>query len=343
MTQKQAFCKYPFEHLHIHVDGRLYMCCYQRLIPIGNILENSLEDIWYGEIAHEIRAKIIASELPDACLGGGCPYLHQGRFKSEPIEKVQLPKIFFIYLPNTHCNIGGTRPTAKSPACIMCERDAPGYVFDKENHLNQILPLLRPYMNQINQLHIQGVAEAFWKDAIFEVLDLLDFDSYREDVKVTTVTNGILLNNAKLTKFLQRVPRVGIAWSLDAATPETYKKIRRLDVFDKICENIRQYSKVKSMRGQMEFKIQHNINTLNVHETVEMVRFAHSVDAEVLEFNVTGSTGHIDHILVNQQNCHIFKEAQLKAEAEAKKLGVRTIFLMPLDLNLTNSTSGAIL
>lgn len=315
------------------------MCCYQRLIPIGNILEQSFESIWYGPIAQDIRAKIIASELPPACLGGGCPYLYQGRHKSDSVENIKLPNIFFIYLPNTHCNIGGIRPTAKTPACIMCERDAPGYVFDKVNRLSEILPLLKPYMKHIHQIHVQGVAEAFWKDALFDVLNLLDFDSHKNHIQVTTVTNGILLNKDRLTRFLDRVPRVGVAWSLDAATPETYQKIRRLNVFEQICENIQEYSKLKSVRGDMEFKIQHNINTLNVHEIIQMVRFAHSVQVEVLEFNVTGSTGHIDHILVNQKNCHIFKEAQIKAEEEAKKLGVHTVFLTPLDLNLTSSIS----
>ncbi|MBC7458011.1 MAG: SPASM domain-containing protein [Bdellovibrionaceae bacterium] len=338
----KPFCSYPFEHLHIHVDGNLYMCCYQRMIPIGNILEQSFESIWYGSVAQDIREKIIASELPAACLGGGCPYAHQGRYKSSPVETVNLPNTFFIYLPNTHCNIGGTQPTDKSPACIMCERDAPGYVFDKVNRLPEILPLLRPYMKHVQQVHVQGIAEAFWKDAIFEVLDLLDYDSHKDHVYVTTVTNGILLNKDRLTQFLNRVPKVGVAWSLDAATPETYQKIRRLNVFDKICENIKEYSNLKSTRGNMEFKIQHNINTLNVHEVVEMVRFAHLVKAEILEFNVTGSTGHIDHILVNQENCHVFKEAQIKIEEEAKKLDVHTVFLAPLDLNLSKSNSAQI-
>jgi radical SAM protein with 4Fe4S-binding SPASM domain len=60
------FCSQPFERVVIRGDGNVYPCCYQTMkIPVGNIKENSLYDIWNGDKINEYR-RIVAEEQWDA-------------------------------------------------------------------------------------------------------------------------------------------------------------------------------------------------------------------------------------------------------------------------------------
>ncbi|MES2964839.1 MAG: SPASM domain-containing protein, partial [Bdellovibrionota bacterium] len=147
--KETPYCIYPFEQLHVHANGNAFMCCYQRMVPLGNLLEQSFEDVWFGPIAQEIRAEVLKSNLPKACMGGGCPFEVVPRHASSVTPDRRLPHALFVYLPNTHCNIGGEKPTEARPACIMCERAAPGYEFDTVDNLPELLPQLRPLLENM--------------------------------------------------------------------------------------------------------------------------------------------------------------------------------------------------
>src|SRR6185312_17254025 len=115
----------------------------------------------------------------------------------------------------------------------------------------------------------------------------------------------------------------------DAGTPETYVKIRRLDVFDRVLENLMAYAEERKAYPRAGLVIHNNINLLNVDEVVEVVRIAARAKVDLLLFNPTA--GIAEHILVNEQNAPRFKDAQKKIEAEAARLGVPLSFPWPLD------------
>ncbi len=148
---------------------------------------------------------------------------------------------------------------------------------------------------------------------------------------VSTVTNATLLTKKKALQFLETCPNSALGFSIDAATRETYKAIRRVDAFDVVCKNILEYSQLRKAYPKTYLKLQHNINTLNVHEVVEMVRFAKKAEADVVEFNAT--VGYKTEILVNEGNWRMFAEAEEAAKIEAKKIGQEILFLTPLSLH----------
>jgi hypothetical protein len=177
------------------------------------------------------------------------------------------------------------------------------------------------------------VAEAFWKDAIFDVLDLLKFDPFKDKIGVSTVTNGTLLNEKTLLRFLERCPRAHLSFSVDAGSPETYRRIRRLDAYPLVVKNIMRVSRLRKAFPCVVLRIQNNINTLNVHEIEEMVRVAARAEANEIEFQPTG--GHPQDILVNAENYRLFSNAQALAYAVGKRLGVQVRFLRPLDMGFS--------
>lgn len=110
-------------------------------------------------------------------------------------------------------------------------------------------------------------------------------------------TNGVLLNEA-LSEFLieQKVSRILI--SLDAATPETYKKIRGKDELLRIEKNVRSLLAAKQRRGselpivRLSFCVQKD----NEHEQATFLE-KWSAEVDYLDFQVLSDFGYVSEIL----------------------------------------------
>lgn len=336
-----VFCGYPFSRVRVTAEGNVAMCCFQRPNPLspsttylGNLLENTFDEIWFGEIAEEIRLKTAEGTLAERCSSApGCPFVSMRKpYPTQQVIYNEYPTFLEIDLPNTHCNVGGKTPGPDNPACIMCERAAP-FFQPEEDHLAQVIPRLANIVPNLSQIHIQGIAEPFYKDLFFQLLDWLGYDKHREKITISTTTNGSIFKPAVRKHYLGRCPHSITNFSLDAATASTYKAIRILDCFDNILSNLYAFNKER-VRPKQFLRIHNNINTMNVHEVVDMVRIAAKADAEYVEFNPTD--GFNWPILVNESNCGLFRKAQDDIIAECRRLKVPYNFLRPLDLGITD-------
>ena len=341
-----AFCEYPFNRIRLTAEGNLSFCCFMRPDPlkqesdayIGNVLEKTFDEIWFGAEAEAIRASIINGDLHEKCKCPGCPYLTLKKpYAVKEFTYNEHPNFLEIDLPNTHCNVGGLTPDpVKSPACVMCERSGPAFRPEK-NHLFEVLKRIKHIVPNLYQIHIQGIAEPFYQTRengflLFEVLDFLDFDRYAEQITVSITTNGTLFKKSVREEYLKRVPHSITNFSIDAATPETFKAIRIFDCFDKVLENLYDFSNER-VRERQFLRLHNNINLMNVHEVIGMVHIAHKANVEFVEFNPTNGFNH--KILVNEKNCGKFAKAQIDIEEECKRLGVPLNLIRPLDLGLT--------
>lgn len=64
MTSK-TFCLHPFTGLATREDGAIQACC--RSHPIGQIQEQTLEEIWNGGTMRRIRQQVLNNEWPNEC------------------------------------------------------------------------------------------------------------------------------------------------------------------------------------------------------------------------------------------------------------------------------------
>lgn len=326
----KAFCSYPFQRLKCTPEGDITMCCFHERKCLGNILKSSLEDIWFSPLAEEIREETLKGSLHKTCQVDSCPFFKRKNLELQEFKQRKYPQEFEIDLPNQHCNIGGEVPSLKNPACIMCERHhRDPKEFYQQDHLEEICGKLKPYMKYAKWLHVQGVAEPFWKDRIFEILEWLGVPEHKEQVWISTTTNGTLMNERHRKMFLE-YPKSTITWSMDAGSPEIYKIIRRVDMFEKIVENMKSYSNERNRNGQY-IHIHNNINTINIVDVEKMVRLAAAVGIDRLDFNATYG---VPSICVNHENVHIFYEAQKEIMILARQLGVFATFMRDLTLDI---------
>lgn len=340
-----AFCGYPFNRCRITCEGWVAFCCYmrpdfyERAKPyIGNVLEQTFDEIWFNDEAEAVRKSVLDGNLHSKCQCAGCPFVPMN--KPYPLTKHtynEYPNFLEIDLPNTHCNVGGLNPNPiTSPACIMCERSAPDFR-PENNRLFEVLERIRHLVPNLCHIHVQGIAEPFYQTRedgflLFEVLDALDYDRHANQIKLSLTTNGTLFKKSVREQYIKRVPRSITVFSIDAATPETFRKIRIFDCFEKVIENLTAFSQERNRKDQF-LKIHNNINTENVEEVLGMVHLAHEAGVDCVEFNPT--SGFCRSILVNDSNCGRFLKAQEDIVAECKKLDLECSFLRPLDLGMT--------
>jgi hypothetical protein len=330
VEQIRTFCEFPFRHIKFDSEGNATMCCLQVRGCLGNIFEKNLEELWNSDLAKEIRNYTANDSLHTMCSNSGvCPFIHQqAQLQDLHFDSIwpPMPDQLELDLPNQHCNIGGLEPSDDNPACLMCERHL--NFFPQNDRLDEICERLRPYILNFAVAHVQGIAEPFWKNRIFQLLETL---GVHPNTQITTFTNGTLFTGDKRDRWLA-ILKSTLSFSIDAATPETYRKIRRIDAYDKVVDHLLEYSE---MRGPEQYlNIHNNINLLNVDEVVGMVELAARANVDYLDFNPTYNA---PNICVNKSNAHIFHKAQQEILQRAKELNITVAFIRPLALHFCDS------
>ena len=70
MTNKlngPSMCIVPFIHLHTWPGGQVFPCCVATSEPIGDMNENTLEEIFNGEKIKTFRKQMVDGQQPAAC------------------------------------------------------------------------------------------------------------------------------------------------------------------------------------------------------------------------------------------------------------------------------------
>lgn len=60
------FCILPFTHLSTRVDGNIAPCC-RSMDTVGNIKDNTLQEVWNNDAMQKLRQQFINNERPNGC------------------------------------------------------------------------------------------------------------------------------------------------------------------------------------------------------------------------------------------------------------------------------------
>jgi hypothetical protein len=268
-----SFCSKPFDRIKISADGAVNSCCWQWSGALGNVTTDDIAAIWRGPVAEAIRGDTLRGELHPACQTSGCNYLYRDR-TAHNVRWDGHPRILEIDPPSTACNT----------ACLMCPRSDSGFR-SEEDRLDQVLEAVRGLIPRIDVIQVQGLSEPHWKGLLHRILDGLGYDCHAARIRVLTFTNGSTLDAPTRAQFFARVPRSLTFFSLDAATPATFRMIRKLD-FATVCANLLGFAAERN-RPTQALMMNNNINVLNVGEVEGMVELAAEAGCDGMTFNVT--------------------------------------------------------
>jgi hypothetical protein len=333
-----GFCNLPYQRIILASTGQVSMCCHQ-LTQLGTLDENTeILDLWNSEVAKEIRDYTSKAKLHPVCKSWNvCPFILRKKemYYIDGYRRSHYPVYLEICLPDKHCNVGGETPDEKNPACLMCRRN-----FQKPSQPDIVDLMCRkakPLMPYLRFISVLGIAEPFWKDAVFKILEILDFERYRDTICFTTNTNGICINENVAKKFFSLVKKSEISWSLDAATSETHMRLRRLDTYDLVIKNLKTWLKMReeiNVKNNHKVVIYNNINMINVHEMTQMIEVAHELGVDkMIMVPTTDQLGvvQLGELLLCEKNIKIFKKHSEKARRKAGELGVSLLYTKRFD------------
>ena len=251
-----SYCKIPFERITISASGNVSTCCSFWLPePIGNIFEEpDLEKIWNSDTAQKIRLSMI-NETFEFCNHEYCPYLLKGMLKPKKkktilnnnITNTRLstgPRILAVsydYTCNLYCK------SCRSKILALSKKKIDFFLKFQKNLLQT------SFFRNVEELTLSGSGDPFASQVCLTLLQNIKVERF-PDLKITLMTNGVLFtpeNWGKISDCHYAVNFIKI--SIDAATKETYSKVRRGGDFDKLINNL---SFISGLKQNKELKLQ---------------------------------------------------------------------------------------
>ena len=178
--------------------------------------------------------------------------------------------------------IGTTKVCNITPPCVQCPKHVLpefGYVNNDAFHMKKsYIDRMAPYIKSSKFISLHGYGEPLTCPYLFDSLEYCTDDSY-----TFFCTNGVLLNDSIIKNFLdKKISNITVNISLDAATHETYLKIRHHD-FDKTLQNIKNLIKARDERNLKSPSIAINMTLMreNIAEFPAFIKLAEELNADV--------------------------------------------------------------
>lgn len=201
-------CTLPFNYIEVYKDGAA-TCC-----PAWNkvgIVKRPLTEIWNSPEFNQAREALKTGNVDVYCRTW-CPRYRQ---EQQPGSYLKVPKHLRVAFDET-CNL----------RCQTCRSD---FIRTDESFLKQRLQEIEELFGQnLESIELSGAGEVTASPVLREWLFNLTEDRFPKLRRVHFHTNGLLFNEHfwnQLPKFVQDCVD-GIDVSIDAATKETYEKIR---------------------------------------------------------------------------------------------------------------------
>lgn len=270
-------CKTMLNHLEVLSEGKSSCCCTTFLnIQLDNVFENTMEKVW-NSYTH--RALCLSSENKtySFCNKNMCPFFigkeANGDYALEKKydEMTEKPKVVAIGYDTT-CNL----------KCVTCRKD---YKIIKGDAAQKLMDYSRritdSMLDNCQFLIAAGSGEVFLSSAY---KSLYMSEKCNEIKYIRLLTNGTLFTPDRWTEFKEnKSGKIIITVSIDAATPETYEKIRGGN-FLQLKENMKFASELRK-RGELSyFRINFVVQKNNYQEMVDFVKWGMELGVDEVFF-----------------------------------------------------------
>lgn len=239
--------------------------------PSGNVLKNKWEEIWNGDVAKKLRQSMHDGDM-QYCDANECNFLH--RWNNETItEEVYDNGYFPIYDETTIHKLYNAKeinPTGgekykqiikdkmielpwgpetiifshdrscnlKCPSCRTDYIQSDGEDRKKAEAIQEVI--LKEAMNDAHELYITGSGDGFGGDFWRNLLKSITMEKYPNVKNLHLHTNGVGWTRKiwNMLSNLHSIPRITTEISIDAATEDTYHRIRVGGVWRILQENL---------------------------------------------------------------------------------------------------------
>lgn len=284
---KQFICPVPFERFDIGPNGDVLVCCGHWLpTSIGNFITDSVEDVLNSD-----RAKKIRESMTDGSYKY-CNHLECGAMAQDslplraqspihvrqPIENRdyrlnEIRELLFAF--DQTCNL--SCPSCRTHRIAEKVSESAVKALAVEQKLLPILPAVK-------MLHINPAGELFASKPSRRLLELIDNQSC-PTLLLDIISNGTLFTEAEWHKFPGIHNKINsIRISIDAASKQTFERLRRLGKYEPFVENMRFLSQLRTSGIIPELKFSFTYQLDNFREMPAFVQFCEEMHADYAIF-----------------------------------------------------------
>lgn len=264
-------CHAPFSSMYLTPRGEVLACCFNLTHVLGNVAEQRLADIWWGEQAEELRDAMRAGDLMLGCQfcawqeDEGAVPPSRGYDRLQPAPGAGWPRRVELAMSN-RCNL----------ACAMCHGELSSRIREHREHLpplpqaygDTFFADLEAFLPHLDELALLG-GEPLLAPEVRRVLEAVARLSLRPSCHITT--NGMQVP-AWLEELGAQVP-VGFAVSLDGASAPVVERIRRGSRHQTLMANLDRLQALCESQGT-ELTLTYSLMRENWHELADLLLFA---------------------------------------------------------------------
>lgn len=304
------FCLKPFTNFEIWRTGEVFVCCGAWLpSSIGNVFEQSADEIWNSQLAREIRRSILDGDFKycsrscllirnkwlmkksDVLSGNISEYKNLWGilvYKQAPQTVGEIAK----YLANHETKMeGGPRfvnlahDFSCNLTCPSCRHKLKTADSAHEKKLDMVYErVILPILPYINEMLIAGDGEVFYSNHYRKILAALDKDKF-PNLRVSILTNGLLFTENEWEKFKNVHELVySVSVSIDAATEDTYRIVRRGGNWQKLMQNLDFLSKLHQEGEIPYFDLNFVIQKKNFREMKSFIKLGKKLGVDFVRF-----------------------------------------------------------
>lgn len=275
--RRGPWCLAPSVQMHLLPDGDIRACC-RNPVPLGNIAEQRLPEIWWGERRAGMQLQLAAKEIPTGCENCAAEIATEGRRGSYPEvfdfwtnrlgrDRTGRPwPIRMEFNLSNRCNLQCIQCSGDLSSSIRIHREgrqALGTVYD-----DTFFEDLRPFLPHLRHANFAG-GEPFLGPENFRVWEMIA--EVAPKLECTINTNATQWNR-RVEEVLDR-GRFSFIFSLDGITKETYESIRIDGDLDEVLANIERF-RDHAQRHNTDVNINHCLMPQNHHEFADLLLYA---------------------------------------------------------------------
>jgi wyosine [tRNA(Phe)-imidazoG37] synthetase (radical SAM superfamily) len=323
---RKLFCPIPFKYMEIGTNSTS-LCCYLYKSP-GILKGSNLLELYNSPSAQEARKSILDGSFK-YCDLDACPHFSSGDLPLQadcagtPYEKIILNKnivlekmsIWIAFDPR--CNL----------RCFSCRKEHFNPTEEQRCEIERKMEIVKNNLSNLKHIGLTGNGDPFASPTVRKFLYELNVSDYPE-LRITILTNGLLFNETSwnsMEKCRSAIKSVQV--SVDAATKESYERIRIGGSFEKLMENLNFLKKLRECNQINEFIISFVVNAINFTEMKAFVELGVDLGCDQIYFSHMGNWGTFTNAEYDNFAVHLPKH---KLHSEFRKTLENPIFNHPI-------------
>ena len=306
-------CPLLWNTAHVLSSGDVHLCCSVWLrTPVGNVFDQPVEAIWTSPAAEAMRDSARDGSYR-YCGKMACPQIRWRAFDDEAgrtvVEDGTPDGDFWLEeapaLPASPTRLNLSYDRTCNLACPSCRSQRFTAKGDELARIERVTDQVIPALARAERLEVTGSGDPFASKSFRRLLQAVR----REDaprLRITLMTNGLLLDRREWTKFAHLHGMIdAVNVSVDAARAETYRVVRRGGELEDLVPNLHFIGELLADGAIATYRLCFVVQQRNYREMPEFVRLAARVGARQVRFQMLHDWGAMPGDELHAQRVHV--------------------------------------